>query len=75
MIGETIRSARLGLGLTLREAAERSRLGVSTVSAYEREARHPSLLSAVKLASVLGMPYTEIYIGRKGRGGGGEGRG
>ena len=71
--GVIIREARQRKGLTQGGLAERSRMSVSSVSAYERGKRRPRLIAAVRLADVLGFAYSDIYyISGKGHGGDGE---
>lgn len=63
-IGKAARKARLSLGLTQEDAAERIGVSVEFYSRIERGAALPSLATFVRMAYVLNLS-SEVMIGRR----------
>ena len=53
-IGETIKTKRRSLGLTLRELSEMIGVHINTVHFWEYNMQNPSLKNAKKLRNILG---------------------
>ncbi len=60
LIGKRIRELRKARGLTQEQLAERSGLDYTTIGALERGVFNPSLKTAEKIASAMGMGVTEL---------------
>lgn len=63
-IGKAARKARLSLGLTQEDAAERIGVSVEFYSRIERGAALPSLATFVRMAYVLNLS-SDVMIGRR----------
>jgi transcriptional regulator with XRE-family HTH domain len=61
-LGERLRAARLGHGLTLREAADRSGLSRAFISQVERGEVSPSVASLTKIAEALSIHLAELFL-------------
>ncbi len=60
LLGERIRSLRLGANLSQEELAEKSRLHRTYVGAVERGERNVSLLNIVRLAQALNTKPSKL---------------
>ena len=76
-IGTRVKSLREGIGLSLRELAERSGVGAATLSQVERGESSPSIAVAARIADGLELSLSQllrldeshhVVIVRKGRG-------
>lgn len=61
-LGERLRAARLGHGLTLRQAADRSGLSRAFLSQVERGEVSPSVASLTKIAEALEIHLAELFL-------------
>jgi transcriptional regulator with XRE-family HTH domain len=61
-LGERLRAARLGHGLTLRQAADRSGLSKAFLSQVERGQVSPSVASLTKIAEALAIHLAELFL-------------
>ena len=61
-LGGRLRAARLGHGLTLREAAERSGLSRAFLSQVERGEVSPSVASLTKIAEALDIHLAALFL-------------
>lgn len=61
-LGERLRAARLGHGLTLRQAADRSGLSRTFISQVERGQVSPSVASLTRIAEALEIHLTELFL-------------
>lgn len=61
-LGERLRAARLGHGLTLRQAAERADLSRAFLSQVERGEVSPSVASLTKIAEALTINLAELFL-------------
>ncbi|MEX1173882.1 MAG: cupin domain-containing protein, partial [Chloroflexota bacterium] len=61
-LGERLRVARLGQGLTLRQAADRSGLSRTFISQVERGQVSPSVASLTRIAEALEIHLAELFL-------------
>lgn len=61
-LGERLRAARIGHGLTLRDAADRSGLSRAFLSQVERGEVSPSVASLTKIAEALEIHLAELFL-------------
>lgn len=61
-LGERLRAARIGRGLTLRDAADRSGLSRAFLSQVERGEVSPSVASLTKIAEALEIHLAELFL-------------
>jgi transcriptional regulator with XRE-family HTH domain len=61
-LGERLRAARIGHGLTLRQAADRSGLSRAFLSQVERGEVSPSVASLTKIAEALEIHLAELFL-------------
>jgi transcriptional regulator with XRE-family HTH domain len=61
-LGQALRAARLGHGLTLRQVAERSGLSRTFISQVERGEVSPSVASLTKIAEALSIHLAELFL-------------
>lgn len=69
--GKALRAARLSLGLTQEDAAERLGIGIPFYGRIERGHGVPSMATLVRMVQVLGVSANAL-MGRPGRSGGAE---
>ncbi|MCS3399944.1 helix-turn-helix domain-containing protein [Burkholderia thailandensis] len=63
IFGETLRSVRLGVGMSQEELAHRAALDRTYVSSCERGRRNVSLETIVRLADALDVPPSALLSG------------
>lgn len=61
----TLTAARVNAGLTLREAAERLGIAVSTLQSYEKGITFPNTERIDAMCELYDMPYDFIFFGNK----------
>jgi len=60
-IGEKLRSARIGAGLTLGELASRTNLSQSFLSKLERGQASSSIANLIEISEVLGLSLSDVF--------------
>lgn len=60
-IGDMLIRRRKELGLTIEEVAERAKINVNSIIAYEKNERLPRIDKLGMLVQVLGLDYDEIH--------------
>ncbi len=58
----TLKAARVNLGLSQREAAQRLGLAVDTLSNYERGKSFPDVPVIQRMESLYGVPYSDLLF-------------
>jgi transcriptional regulator with XRE-family HTH domain len=61
VVGESVRSKRLQLGLTLEDLSELSALHASYIGQIERNTKKASLRTVAVLAKALNIPVKELF--------------
>lgn len=59
-VGETIKAIRKDRGLTMKEVAKQTGLGVSTLEFIENDRGHTRLVSVLRIADVLDVSLDEL---------------
>jgi transcriptional regulator with XRE-family HTH domain len=59
-LGLRLKEARIGQGLSLREASKKTRIDRETLAAIEKGERHPYSLTLGKLSTGYGIPLREL---------------
>jgi transcriptional regulator with XRE-family HTH domain len=62
-LGERLREARRGRGLTQQDLADRLSMSVAYLSLIERGGRNPPYTTIVRLAGMLGVPAAQLFPG------------
>ncbi len=61
-IVDSLRRARRNAGINLRDAAQRSSVGVTNLSAIEHERRNPTTATAERVAGALGVTFVPVPV-------------
>lgn len=63
MVGKKIRVIRQKKGMSLRELANRSGIGKSTIFDIEQEDNNPTINTVLSLAAALDVPISDLFVG------------
>jgi transcriptional regulator with XRE-family HTH domain len=63
LFGQNVRNARLAANMSQEDLAFRAELDRTYVSGIERGVRNPTVAVIVQLASVLGIPAADLFLG------------
>lgn len=58
----TLKSARVNVGLTQEEAAEKLGISVASLANYEKGRTFPDVPVIKKIEDVYGIPYSELFF-------------
>lgn len=63
-IGDTMRQARVELGISRTELSRRSGIPYNSIMGYEKGTVAPGIVALIRLADALGLPLDD-YVGRR----------
>lgn len=61
----TLKAARVNAGLTLKDAAEKLGIALSTLHSYEKGETFPNTERINAICNLYGIPYDYIFFGNK----------
>lgn len=65
ILGDNVKTLRLSHGLSQEELAFRAELDRTYISQIERGISNPSVLVILKIATILGVAFEELFIDKK----------
>lgn len=65
VLGDNVKTLRLSHGLSQEELAFRAELDRTYISQIERGISNPSVLVILKIATILGVAFEELFISKK----------